>query len=108
MPKRQPDLRLRPAALRLHDEALLFAALGDETRLALLRQLAQAGPASISTLAHNFRVSRQAFSSSHWPVSSKESALAGSMSGRSIRSASPKRSAASELLREVGTTRLAA
>jgi DNA-binding transcriptional ArsR family regulator len=53
MPKRQPDLRLR-------DSALLFAALGDETRLRLLRQLAEAGPASISTLAHNFRVSRQA------------------------------------------------
>jgi len=53
MPKRQPDLRLR-------DAALLFAALGDETRLRLLRQLAEVGPASISALAHNFRVSRQA------------------------------------------------
>lgn len=42
------------------DEALLFAALGDETRLGLLRQLSEAGPASISTLAHNFRVTRQA------------------------------------------------
>jgi DNA-binding transcriptional ArsR family regulator len=39
---------------------MLFAALGDQTRLRLLRQLSEAGPASISALAHNFRVSRQA------------------------------------------------
>ncbi len=53
MPKWRPNLQLR-------DAALLFAALGDETRLALLRQLSEAGPASISALAHNFHVSRQA------------------------------------------------
>jgi DNA-binding transcriptional ArsR family regulator len=53
MSKRRVDLGLAEAAL-------LFAALGDETRLALLRQLSQAGPASISSLAGNFRVSRQA------------------------------------------------
>ena len=53
MPKRRPNLGLAEAAL-------LFAALGDETRLALLRQLSEAGPASISALAHNFRISRQA------------------------------------------------
>ena len=39
--------------------ALLFAALGDPTRLALLHRLATGGPASISTLADNFRTSRQ-------------------------------------------------
>ncbi len=50
----------RRAELRLADAALLFAALGDRTRLALLRQLSEAGPASISALADNFRVSRQA------------------------------------------------
>ena len=50
----------RRAELRLAEAALLFAALGDETRLALLRQLSKAGPASISALTGNFRVSRQA------------------------------------------------
>ncbi|MEO8128027.1 MAG: metalloregulator ArsR/SmtB family transcription factor [Bryobacteraceae bacterium] len=46
--------------LGLAEAALLFAALGDETRLAVLRQLSAAGPASISVLAGNFQVSRQA------------------------------------------------
>jgi DNA-binding transcriptional ArsR family regulator len=46
--------------LGLAEAALLFAALGDETRLALLRQLSEGGPASISVLAENFKVSRQA------------------------------------------------
>jgi DNA-binding transcriptional ArsR family regulator len=53
MPKRRVDLRIAEAAL-------LFAALGDETRLALLRRLSESGPASISTLAENFQCSRQA------------------------------------------------
>jgi len=53
MSKRRPELGIAEAAL-------LFAALGDDTRLALLRQLSGAGPASISALADNFRVSRQA------------------------------------------------
>ena len=39
--------------------ASLFAALGDHTRLALLQQLSQHGPASISVLAASFRVTRQ-------------------------------------------------
>jgi DNA-binding transcriptional ArsR family regulator len=53
MPKRRVELGIAEAAL-------LFAALGDETRLALVRRLSQGGPASISTLAETFRVSRQA------------------------------------------------
>jgi DNA-binding transcriptional ArsR family regulator len=53
MPKRRVELGLAEAAL-------LFAALGDETRLALLRQLSRAGPASISVLAENFGITRQA------------------------------------------------
>jgi len=53
MPKRRVELGLAEAAL-------LFSALGDTTRLALLRQLSEEGPASISVLAENFRVSRQA------------------------------------------------
>jgi len=50
----------RRAELGLAEAALLFAALGDETRLALLRRLAERGPASISTLSARFRISRQA------------------------------------------------
>ena len=53
MPKRQVELGLA-------ETALLFAALGDEIRLALLGQLSAGGPASISALAENSRVSRQA------------------------------------------------
>jgi len=48
------------AELGLAEAALLFAALGDPTRLALLRRLAQGGPASISVLSETFDVSRQA------------------------------------------------
>jgi DNA-binding transcriptional ArsR family regulator len=39
--------------------ALLFAALGDPTRLALLQRLSRGGPASISVLADNFQTTRQ-------------------------------------------------
>ena len=46
--------------LGLAEAAVLFAALGDPTRLALLKRLSDDGPASISTLAERFRVSRQA------------------------------------------------
>jgi len=40
--------------------APLFAALGDETRLRLVGRLSAGGPASISHLSENARVSRQA------------------------------------------------
>jgi DNA-binding transcriptional ArsR family regulator len=39
--------------------ALLFAALGDPTRLALVQRLSRGGPASISVLADNFETTRQ-------------------------------------------------
>jgi DNA-binding transcriptional ArsR family regulator len=39
--------------------ALVFAALGDPTRLALLQRLSKGGPASISVLAENFQATRQ-------------------------------------------------
>ena len=41
------------------DKAILFAALGDETRLALVEQL-RAGPASIVSLTGEAHMSRQA------------------------------------------------
>jgi len=50
----------RRVELGLAEAALLFAALGDETRLALLRRLSDGGPASISTLGESFQISRQA------------------------------------------------
>jgi DNA-binding transcriptional ArsR family regulator len=50
----------RRIELGLAEAALLFAALGDETRLTLLRRLSEGGPASISVLSESFRVSRQA------------------------------------------------
>jgi DNA-binding transcriptional ArsR family regulator len=52
MPKRRVDQGLTGAAL-------LFAALGDPTRLTLLHQLSDDGPASISALAHTRSMSRQ-------------------------------------------------
>ena len=50
----------RRGELGFAEAALLFASLGDETRLALLRRLTEGGPASISTLSAKFRMSRQA------------------------------------------------
>jgi DNA-binding transcriptional ArsR family regulator len=41
------------------DAALVFAALGEPTRLALLRRLSRDGPASITVLAGDFRATRQ-------------------------------------------------
>lgn len=38
---------------------MLFAALGDPTRLAVLERLSHDGPASISTLAEDFSMTRQ-------------------------------------------------
>lgn len=52
MPKQRIERQLAQAAV-------LFAALGDETRLALLQRLSQDGPASISSLAARFEITRQ-------------------------------------------------
>jgi DNA-binding transcriptional ArsR family regulator len=67
--------------LRVADAAVLFAALGDETRLRLLRQLSEAGPASISALALNFRVSRQAITK-HLRFLAVASIIRGKRAGR--------------------------
>jgi DNA-binding transcriptional ArsR family regulator len=52
MSKRRVDRAIAGAAV-------LFAALGDPTRLELLRHLSARGPASISGLAGNFQTTRQ-------------------------------------------------
>lgn len=61
---------------------MLFAALGDPTRLALLQQLSKGGPASVSTLADRFpAVTRQAVSK-HLHVLSSAGVIDGTYRGR--------------------------
>ena len=69
------------AELGLAEAALLFAALGDPTRLALLRRLAQGGPASISVLSETFDVSRQAITK-HLQALAVAALIDGRRSGR--------------------------
>ena len=71
----------RRVKLGLAETALLFAALGDETRLALLRQLSAAGPASITTLSENFQVTRQAVTK-HLQFLAVAGVIEGKRSGR--------------------------
>jgi DNA-binding transcriptional ArsR family regulator len=48
------------AAVRLHDSAPIFAALGDETRLQIVARLCGEGPLSITRLSEGAGVTRQA------------------------------------------------
>lgn len=48
------------AAHNSEEPALLFAALGDSTRLQLVARLSREGPQSISTLSEDAMISRQA------------------------------------------------
>jgi len=61
--------------------ALLFAALGDPTRLALLQRLSQGGPASISVLAGSFQVTRQGVTK-HLQVLATAGVIDGTRRGR--------------------------
>ena len=61
--------------------ALLFAALGDPTRLALLQRLSQGGPASISVLAGSFQVTRQGVTK-HLQVLATAGVIDGARRGR--------------------------
>jgi DNA-binding transcriptional ArsR family regulator len=54
-----PKRPSRTAATR-HARAPIFAALGDETRLALVARLADGQPHSISQLTEGFKLTRQA------------------------------------------------
>jgi DNA-binding transcriptional ArsR family regulator len=71
----------RRAELGLAEAALLFAALGDETRLTLLQRLSAEGPASISVLSASFRVSRQAITK-HLRFLAAAAVIDGKRSGR--------------------------
>ena len=61
--------------------ALLFAALGDPTRLALLERLSGGGPASISALAAKFQITRQGVTK-HLQVLEDAGVISGSRQGR--------------------------
>jgi len=74
MPKRRVEKRLASAAV-------LFAALGDPTRLTLLRQLSEGGPASISLLAEEFSMTRQGVTK-HLQVLAAAGIIDGSRQGR--------------------------
>jgi DNA-binding transcriptional ArsR family regulator len=74
MPKR----RVERAAARA---AVLFAALGDPTRLALVEQLSHGGPASISTLADRQSMTRQGVTK-HLHVLADAGVIDGSRQGR--------------------------
>ena len=52
--------RRSSAALRVEQAAPLFAALGDETRLALVSRLGSSGPLSITRVTEGANVTRQA------------------------------------------------
>ena len=74
MPKRRVDRGLTGAAL-------LFAALGDPTRLALVKQLSDGGPASISSLADEQSITRQGVTK-HLHVLADAGIIDGSRQGR--------------------------
>ena len=62
--------------------ALLFAALGDPTRLALLQRLSDNGPASISMLAESFQVMTRQGVTKHLRVLAAAGVIDGSRLGR--------------------------
>ena len=74
-------MRKRRTEKQLAGAALLFAALGDPTRLAILRHLTADGPASISSLAANFQSTRQGVTK-HLNVLADAGLIAGERRGR--------------------------
>lgn len=71
--------RIDRAAVRA---AVLFAALGDPTRLALLRELSDRGPASISTLAERVPAMTRQGVTKHLLVLAAAGVVDGSREGR--------------------------
>jgi DNA-binding transcriptional ArsR family regulator len=72
----------RRAEWTVAGSALLFAALGDETRLALLQRLSDEGPASISTLADNFPIMTRQGVTKHLQVLADAGIIDGRREGR--------------------------
>ena len=77
---------------RLTGVALLFAALGDPTRLTLLQRLSDGGPASISMLAEGFRAMTRQGVTKHLQVLAAAGIIDGRRQGREqIWTVNPKR-----------------
>lgn len=72
----------RRAERALAGAAMLFAALGDPTRLALVQQLSARGPASISTLAERLPVMTRQGVTKHLQVLAAAGVIDGSRQGR--------------------------
>jgi len=64
-----------------HSSAAVFAALGDETRLELIKRLSAWGPQSVSQLARDTPVTRQAIAK-HLAVLSDAGLVRGTRHGR--------------------------
>jgi DNA-binding transcriptional ArsR family regulator len=71
----------RNAASALAQAAPLFAALGDETRLALVHRLGASGPLSIARLTDDTKVTRQAVTK-HLEVLERAGLVRGERHGR--------------------------
>jgi DNA-binding transcriptional ArsR family regulator len=81
----------KPTKRNLTSAALLFAALGDLTRLTLVRQLSEGGPASISVLAERQDMTRQGVTK-HLQVLAAAGIIDGSRQGREqVWTLNPKR-----------------
>jgi DNA-binding transcriptional ArsR family regulator len=81
----------KPTKRNLTSAALLFAALGDPTRLKLVRQVSEGGPASISVLAEQQDMTRQGVTK-HLQVLAAAGIIDGSRQGREqVWTLNPKR-----------------
>jgi len=81
----------KPTKRNVTSAALLFAALGDPTRLMLVRQLSEGGPASISVLAEQQDMTRQGVTK-HLQVLAAAGIIDGSRQGREqVWTLNPKR-----------------
>ena len=69
------------AAAKRADAAVIFAALGDETRLRIVARLCEEGPLSIMRLTNGAKVSRQAITK-HLHALEEAGLARGSQSGR--------------------------
>ena len=72
----------RRAERSLAGAALLFAAIGDQTRLALLQRLSDGGPASISMLAEKFPAMTRQGVTKHLQVLAAAGIINGNRQGR--------------------------
>ena len=68
----------------LASAAILFAALGDPTRLTLLQRLSAGGPASISMLADTFRSMTRQGVTKHLQVLAAAGVIDGNRQGREL------------------------